>query len=310
MSLFLNRYYFVIVNATQLNEIDIVLMSERWIIMAVISRITTQQKNKERYNIFLQDANQEKYGFSVDEALLIEYHLYKGLDLNAELMDELMEKDIMHKAYNMVIHYLSYRMRTEKEIMDYLRKKEISEMHITTIMNKLSQKGLINDLEFAKAFVRTRINTSSKGPILIKKELLDKGVRQTIADAAINQYTYTDQYNKAHRLLQKKLNQNTKNSHQQKVQGLRTHLLQKGYTQEVVKDVVADNSSERDDAAEWEALIHHGTKQWKKLRGKYEGYQLKNKLKESLYRKGFPFPLIQTFLEEYVTDLESDESLD
>src|SRR5699024_5925373 len=129
-----------------------------------ISRITTQQKNKERYNIFLQENHKEKFGFSVDETVLIEYHLHKGQELDEKTIDELMEKDSMQKAYNMVIHYLSYRMRTEKEIVDYLVKKEVSEMHIASTMEKLTQNKLIDDREFANSFVRTRISTSDKGP--------------------------------------------------------------------------------------------------------------------------------------------------
>lgn len=270
--------------------------------MPVISRITTQKKNKERYNVFLIENNKEEFAFSVDETILIEYHLHKGLELDKATVNELMEKDTMQKAYNMVIHYLSYRMRTEKEIEDYLEKKEVSEIHIPPIMKKLTEKKFINDEEFANSFVRTRISTSEKGPGVIQKELLDKGVPKNIIEEAIHQYTYKEQYHKALKLLEKKSTQQTKHSHRERIQRLQNHLLQKGFTQEVVKDVVASHSLEKDGEAEWQALVHHGTKQLRKLQGKYEGFQLKNKVKESLYRKGFPFPLIQTFIEEYVDD--------
>lgn len=275
--------------------------------MPVISRITTQQKSNERYNIFLQEVDSETYGFSVDESILVTHNLHKGQELSASFVDELKENDAIQKAYNMAIHYLSYRMRTEKEVVSYLHTKEIPEEHIATVMKKLTQKGLIDDLEFAKAFVSTRINTSTKGPEVVKKELLEKGVHKDNLPAAIELYTYEEQYDKAKHLLQKKAGSSAKNSHRQKLQTLKNHLLQKGFTQDVIKDVVNADTIEKDDEAEWEALIDHGNKQLRKFRGKYEGFQLQNKLKESLYRKGFPIPLIQTFLDRYMTEEEPEE---
>src|SRR5699024_6285006 len=170
--------------------------------MAVISRITTQKKSKERYNIFLQDNHKEVFGFSVDESVLIDYHLHKGKELDKTTIEDLMEKDTMQKAYNMVITNLSNQIRptqenvdglTKKEDQKQLKKKEIPQIHITSIMEKLIQNKLIDDHEFAESFVRTRMNTSEKGPVIIEKELLNKGVSKSIADEAIQTYTYAEQ---------------------------------------------------------------------------------------------------------------------
>ncbi len=44
--------------------------------MPNITKITTQKKRKDRYNIFVD----EKYAFSVDEEVLLKFHLKKGMD--------------------------------------------------------------------------------------------------------------------------------------------------------------------------------------------------------------------------------------
>ena len=49
--------------------------------MPIITKITTQKKNKERYNIFMDEGKGEQYAFSVDEAVLIKYQLKKGMEL-------------------------------------------------------------------------------------------------------------------------------------------------------------------------------------------------------------------------------------
>src|SRR5699024_5449048 len=116
--------------------------------MTKIARITTQKKHKNRYNIFLDNGQSEKYGFSVDEAILIEYGLRKGLELDDSMITTLIQKDTLHKSYTQAINFLSFRMRTKKEIYDYLVKKEVDTEHITKIIDKLIAEKLIDDGQF------------------------------------------------------------------------------------------------------------------------------------------------------------------
>ncbi|GAA0597877.1 recombination regulator RecX [Virgibacillus siamensis] len=272
--------------------------------MAKITRITTQQKRSDRYNIFLDDGQGEKYGFSVDESILIEYRLRKNLELDDIMVSTLVRKDTLHKSYTLAIHFLSYRMRTEKEIYDYLVKKEIDAEHIKQIMDKLINEKLVDDKQFAEAFVRTRIETTSKGPQLVKKELLEKGVTPGTAEEAINLYTYAIQYERAEKWVGKKLNGSKNKSFKQQVQQLQGTLMQKGFTQDVIQDVLADVDERKDDAAEWDALVKQGEKLLRKHRQKTSGYELRNKIKEGLYRKGFSIDQIKQFLDEYDTNNE------
>src|SRR5690625_7333853 len=97
------------------------------------------------------------------------------------MMRKLVQQDSIHKSYDQAIRYLGYRMRTEKEIRDYLLKKEVDREHITEIMNKLSSRKLMNDKEFAIAFVNTRIQTTTKGPGLVENAMMQKGMTQHYA---------------------------------------------------------------------------------------------------------------------------------
>lgn len=270
--------------------------------MRKITRITTQKKSKNRYNIFLNDGQDETFGFGVDEAILIEYRLRKGLELDDSMIDTLIQKDTVHKTYTQAIHFLSYRMRTKKEIYDYLVKKETEPENIDWIMEKLDKQNLIDDHLFAEMFVRTRINTSSKGPLLIKKELIEKGVAASIADKAISGYPYEIQYKKVSKLIDKKLNTAKKDAFRKKIQQLQGALLQKGFTQDVIKDALADVSEEKDEAAEWDAIVFQGEKLNKKHQRKLEGYDLRNKVKTSLFQKGFSMELINRYLDGNLDD--------
>lgn len=267
--------------------------------MKKISRITTQKKSKNRYNIFLSNGQDEAYGFSVDEAILIEYRLHKHLELDDALIATLIQKDTLHKSYTQTINFLSYRMRTKKEIHDYLVKKEVDSEHITQIIDRLTREKLLDDKEFAEMFVRTRINTSSKGPMIIKKELIDKGVSVSIAEEAVAEFPYEAQFEKVSKWIEKKLNQRKKESFRKQIQQLQATLMQKGFTQDVIKDALAEIDDEKDDDAEWAALISQGEKLLRKHETKLVGRALQNKVKEALYRKGFQLDQINRFLEEY-----------
>ena len=96
--------------------------------MSKVTRISVQKKNKNRYNIFLQEEGEERYAFSVEEETLIEAGLRKGQILDRDMIKSLERKDLLHKSYNRAINYLSYRMRSIKEIADYL--SEIGRAHV------------------------------------------------------------------------------------------------------------------------------------------------------------------------------------
>src|SRR5690625_1019121 len=152
-----------------------------------ISRIT-KQKRGNRYNIFITVDNKESFGFGVDEDILVQHHLHKGMSLNDELIETFKRLDTVNKSYQQAINYLSYRMRSRLEIEQYLRRKEVEPTHMTEIINRLEHAELIDDREFAFAFVRQRINQSTKGPQFVKQELTQqKGISNQIASEAVEQ---------------------------------------------------------------------------------------------------------------------------
>ncbi|MCT2534385.1 recombination regulator RecX [Aquibacillus koreensis] len=266
--------------------------------MPKISRITTQKRNKNRYNIFLTQADgKEAYGFSVSEDILIEFHLRKDLELDEETIQLLQTKDTLHKSYTMAINFLSYRMRSKQEIVTYLKKKEVDEEQIPQVIDRLDEDGLLDDRAFAEALVRTRAQSTSKGPLLIKKELLDKGITVRTAEEALRHFPYDAQLAKAKKWVEKKMNSSSKKSFQQQRISAQQTLMQKGFSQVVIKEALTEADSAKDDNEEWEAVQVQGEKLVRKYEKKYEGYELKHKIKAALYRKGFKIDDIDRFLE-------------
>ncbi|MGP4042554.1 recombination regulator RecX [Gracilibacillus sp. D59] len=267
-----------------------------------ITKITTQKKSKHRFNIFLKEKEQEYYGFSVNEDILIEYYLRKGLVLTPDMIKQIQEKDESYKAYTLSVKYLSYRMRSEQELIDHLQRKEIDDTYIGEVMDRLKQEGLVDDLAFSEALVRTRLQTSSKGPLMIKKELADKGIQASITEQALSHYTFEKQYEKVEKLARKKLQASSKKSQQQQKDSVKQTLMQKGFTFDVISEVLKEIELERDSDEEYNAIVFQGEKLVTKYQKKESGYALKQKVKAALYRKGFTSELIARFIEENISE--------
>ena len=122
-------------------EMEVIEMAQ------VITKITRQKRNEERYNIFLD----EKYAFSVDESIIIQYGLTKGKILDEMVVGEITFDDEVSKAYNRGLSYLSFQMRSEHEIQQKLLKEEYGEAVIAEAIQKLIRIGLLDDQMYSKA---------------------------------------------------------------------------------------------------------------------------------------------------------------
>ncbi|NMH72036.1 recombination regulator RecX [Bacillus sp. RO2] len=262
--------------------------------MAKITKISVQQKNKERFNIFLD----EEYAFAVYEATLLKFQLVKGRELDELDIEEILYSDQINKAYNAAVHYLSFRMRTEKEIEEYLKEKEYELFIIKEIVVRLREQGYLNDREFANAFVRTQVNTTLKGRGVMEQELLEKGVSKDIIVEVLElEYSQERELEHAVKLVLKYAPKYKKDSFKIMIQKVEQALVRKGYAFSVIQTAVEEAELEEDTSEEWEAIVKQAEKYHRKYAG-LEGYEYKMKMKGALYRKGFGMDLIDRWLEE------------
>lgn len=265
--------------------------------MAVITKITTQQKNKDRFNIFMDDGNGEKFAFSVDSDVLIKFQLKKGMELDDFSLIEIHYSDDIRKAYNLAVHYLAKRLRSKKEIRDHLSQKEIEEPVILEVIHKLIDQNYINDMEYALAYVRTQVNTTDKGSDLIRIELKEKGIEEDIMNQALANYSFEEQAEKATKLAKKIFEKNSRDSLMIVKQKLESLLLRKGYSFQVINIAINETELNKDVDEQMDAIKYQGEKMNRKYR-QFSDFEYEQKMKQALYRKGFSFDLIEKFLAE------------
>jgi len=143
--------------------------------MAKVTKIQAQ-KRKGRYNVYLDD----KYAFPVAENTLIEFRLMNGTELTDEQVKEIQDRENVNKAYGDAVNYLSYQLRTEKEIKEYLYKKEYHRDAVDLTLQRLRDLNYLDDESYAQSFINTQLRMSANGPKIIEQKMIQKGVPNNI----------------------------------------------------------------------------------------------------------------------------------
>ncbi|WP_066056410.1 recombination regulator RecX [Robertmurraya korlensis] len=263
--------------------------------MPTITKITVQKKRTDRYNIFLDNGKGEEYGFSVDEDVLIKHGLKKGMVLDDLLFSEISFSDDIRKAYNTAVNYLARMMRTETEVRKHLAEKEVDEVIIQEVIHKLNEYQFLNDEQLAFAYVRTQMNTTDKGPSLIKRELKEKGIPEEYITEAIEEFPFELQVEKAIALCEKYMKKNKQESQKIMKQKMEQLHFRKGFSSQVFQIAFEQMETTSDDE-ELESLRYQAEKLERKY-SKFTGYEYQQKMKQALYRKGFSIEAINRYLE-------------
>lgn len=265
--------------------------------MPKISKIQAAKKTKARYHIYFDREGKSEYSFSVSEDILVQEDLFKGKELTKEDIEALRQSDELDKAYQKALNYLSYRMRSEKELFDYLKEQEVPEEEAAEMIEKMRRLDFVDDQRFSDAFVRTKRDQSKKGPNIIRQELKQKGVSENIMNKSLEQYTPEEQLDLAIELAEKKQRSYKKESSRQKEQKLIQFLIQKGFSHSVAAEALKEADIENDEEEQQEAISGWGEKAWRKFESEAP-HKRRQKIKQALYRRGFPGDLIDQWIEE------------
>lgn len=142
-----------------------------------ITKIEPQKRRPERRSVWVDG----EFYCGVSEEVLLRTGLREEQTVTEEELSELIKGEERRKAKEYALNLLGYRMRSEKELKDRLERKGYNRETITRVLEDLRRLDLVDDLEFARVWVRNRMATNPKGLYALRKELWKKGVaRETI----------------------------------------------------------------------------------------------------------------------------------
>lgn len=147
-----------------------------------ITKVAPAAKTPGRYNIFVDG----QYSFSLDELQLVQAGLHSGLDIDEEQLAKFRNESEFGKNYIRAIDLISRRLRSEKEIRDYARRKSWTADNTERVIERLKVRGYLNDKVFAESFVRARQNAGKYSRRRIELDLRRKGITDSIVKEVLH----------------------------------------------------------------------------------------------------------------------------
>ena len=184
---------------------------------------------------FLQDTEvfllqlDNKQVFHIPYSVFEKYSLSKNLELSNEMYNILYEYEKYFQAKSAALSYLSYGLKSSKEVKDYLAKKKYSTSIQEKVVEQFIKTGLIDDLYYAKAFTRDKLKLNHYGPIRIQMELKKKGIDEAFIDETLKEVSKEILIETAYEASIKKIHSLKNKSNFQKKQKIYQFLSYKGF---------------------------------------------------------------------------------
>ena len=237
------------------------------------------KKKNDMYNIVLEDGTV----LVAHQNLILKYDLLIKKSITNELRNIIEEENLTYIAYNIALKYISNKMRTKKEIKEYLLKKEVDETIANNVIEMLENDSYIKDETYAVAFINDKINLSNDGPNKILRELVDKGIDQSIAFSKIEIFDKEAQKEKIKMIADKLIKNNKTKSTYFLKNKIIEYLSNLGYDKSLILDAINNISFvENNNIAKKEY-----EKIYKRLSRKYSGKELELKIRQKMYSLGF-----------------------
>mgnify|MGYP004587349501 FL=1 len=171
------------------------------------------------------------------ESVIIDTNLLYKKEITNEEYNNLVNLNNYQDIYNKVIKYIGIRLRSKKEITDYLKKMDLSTEVVDDILNKLITNKYIDDERFSYAYIKDKYNFSNNGPYKIINELVKLGIDKDMA------YTYTfdiitNEEEKINKLINKYVKSDKKHDWYYLRNKIYNNLINLGYSKEIVISIL------------------------------------------------------------------------
>ena len=144
-----------------------------------ITALKVQKRNPNRVNVFLDGV----FAFGVSR--IVAAWLKVGQELNEEKIQSLQQNDAQEVAFQNALKVISYRPRSIHEVQNKLQEKGFDETVVRLVIERLKETGLVEDKEFAQAWIENRTVFRPRSRRLMALELRQKGVPDEVVQNAL-----------------------------------------------------------------------------------------------------------------------------
>ena len=249
--------------------------------MVHIKIIKYKKGARGKYKVFL-DNNME---LSLYEEVILKYNLLLTKEIDENSLIEIDKTNQEYDVYYVALNSINSRYKSIYDLRMFLLKKEYPEELIDKAIDKLIKQGYLNDRMFTKSYINNKMITSNSGPFKIEKELLEKKIDLDIIKEELEIFTEEEQISRIKKLIEKGIKTNHNRGGVVLKQKIYNDLKLFGYDISLINRVISDYIFENDESIakkEYEKL-------YRKYSRKYDGYELKQKIREKMYQKGLSY---------------------
>ncbi len=174
---------------------------------------------------------------TVHEDTLVGWRLLKGRRLSADEYERLVEEEQKEEAYRAALGMLEFKARTSSELSRALKRKGFAPEAIAGSIARLQRHKMLDDTAYAKRYTEQKAVNQRKGKMLIRQELMQKGVARPDIEQALGELSPEVEQQAALALARKKW-PSTKGNERERKQKLMAMLMRRGYTGSVVRNAV------------------------------------------------------------------------
>lgn len=244
------------------------------------------------YEITLEDGK----SYKLYDDIILRYELLLDRKLDKKKLQEVLEENGMLRAYYKGLKYITVKMRTEKEVKDYLSKNDFTNYQVGYAISMLKMEGYISPQNYARAYVLDSINLSLNGPKKIKDNLTRLGIEEEEIDKNLRLHSNDEWRERILKILNKKVKTNKVGESLFKKK-MYQELIYLGYLDEDIRNVLNDFTLDTTCAFKKEA-----DKVYSKLSSKYKDIELILRFKNKMFAKGFSSSEIDSYLRELGTN--------
>ena len=225
--------------------------------------------------------------------VIVKYELLRKKEIDEDLFDEIVEYNDTAEAYYKALKYLTNKMRTEKEIHDYLR-KDYSRSVVASSIDKLKDNDYINKELYLKAYLNDRVNLSNDGPNKIRKDLIKLGYKEEEINDSIDSIDDNIWLEKIDNIIKRKIKTNKSYGSNKLKEKIHYELANNGYYKWMIDDIIIKNDFNIND----NIVKKEYNKLYNRLSKKYDGSNLNYQIKMKLLQKGFYLEDIEKAINE------------
>lgn len=138
--------------------------------------ISFKLKSKTNANVFVVTTSEGEFVLHSD--IIVKYKIEKGVVNDNIFLEAVNESEVLI-GLNLCLKYISSKLKTEKQIKDYLYKKNFKKLAVDKILEKLKEYNVVNDEMYAESYSKANPSFSKNK---IKQKLMSVGVKTDICE--------------------------------------------------------------------------------------------------------------------------------